>query len=282
MYSNSTDYASTPDSPRGRVVGFIAQVDPDVQAAESQVQVGLKLDNNAQPAKLGDGSAVRSVHAGSSTYQFRVGTVSAGVSVVNGDADDAKLDEYTLELAQRMIGRLRAALARAPIAPDAQALLTGPPPQLPDLRPLVFPRSALPSAWSVLATEDTGWRYDVEYVNAADAPSARVGVTLGLAATPEQAAAEVDARREILVGTTVNGANAYTATPWEDHDSAYRIERVDGFANSVMYVFHTGPYYAEVYVEVRNASDGQLDPGSEAVRLADLQETQLVAAVESP
>jgi hypothetical protein len=281
-YSHSTDNAPTPNSPRSQVVGFFAQVDPDVQTAESDVQKGLTLDNSSQPTQLGDGSALRSVHAGPGGYQFRVGSVSAGVGVTNGDADDAKLDKYTLALAQLMISKLRAALAQAPVAPDPQALLTGPPPALPDLRPLVLPISAFPAAWSVLTADDTGWRYHVEYVNAADAAVAtRVLVTLGLASNPEQAASQVDATRKDLVGTTVNGANAYTATPWEDHDGAYRIEAIEGFENSVTYVFHVGPYYAEVNVELDKPTERPL-AGSEALRLARLQETQLEAAVGSP
>jgi hypothetical protein len=285
-YSPSTDFAATgrPDSPQGPIVGVIAQVHPDVQAADAEVQKSLNLDPNAQPVRLGDGSALRSARGAGTTYYFRVGSVSAAASVglQNGEADTATLATYdtqALALAQQMIGKLRAILAQ-PVPLDPQALLVGPPPPIPDLRPLALPISALPGAWSVLPANDTGWRYSVTYESdASPDTSAYAAVTLSLEPDPDHAIGQVETRHQYL-------SHTYTATPWENHDAAYRFQFTKKIANSittsVWYIFHVGPYYAEVTLDVPTSSNGQLDSTSEALRLATLQETLLTTTATSP
>jgi hypothetical protein len=283
FYSNTTDYPLTNRSPRGRIVIIGAQVEADADAAEARIQDTLARDGSTPIEELGDGSAVRQAKAGFTSYQFRVGAVGAGLSVTSDGVDEGELEEQGLALARLMIDRLRPVLEGEPSAPDPDVFRTGPPPLLPDLRPLALPLSALQGTWSVLDVDDIGRRYRVEYLNAAEAKTAVAGrtrmveVTVALAASPEQAAAGVDQALEDLEGTTVNGQNVYRAVPWEDHPGGYQIERTeDSVVDYVSYVFHVGRYMAQV--EVHNAPGTQPDLRVEALRLAQVQERQLEVA----
>jgi hypothetical protein len=206
----------------------------------------------------------------------------SGVTVEDETADAFELRNFGMELAQGLVERLRRVVAQAPNVPEPDTFLTGPPSALPDLRSLVVPISGLPGTWTMSNSNDSGLTYSVNYRGTTNpsqvGSSSMVTLAVALLSSEQQAAAKVEETRKDLLDWLMNGVPMYEASPWDDHEGAYRIEATHGSQNSVIYVFNVGPYYGEVDVKAGGAQS-QPELRSEALELARIQLNYLKSAV---